>query len=95
MKLLVVFKLTLLLLIYSGCQSNKAESKPSPTPKKKAEFKREIFDVEKSPGLTAVGKLEIEKSWCAITLVAENIAVTAGHCLIAEQVDLFKNEIFC
>ena len=89
MKLFLVFSLLFTLFIFSGCQSEKIEV--TPTPKKQAKFKREVFDAEKYPGLAAVGKLKIEQSWCAMTLVAEDIVITAGHCFSAEEVDLFKN----
>lgn len=92
MKSLVIYSLILVLLTFTGCQSEKIESVAQPIPQKTAEFKREVFDAEKYPGLVAIGKLKIEKSWCAMTLVAEDIAITAGHCLVAQAVDLFNNE---
>lgn len=44
---------------------------------------REVFDAAKYPALAAVGRINfIGRSWCSVILVAENIAVTAGHCVL-------------
>ena len=48
-----------------------------------SKVKREIFDAAKYPALAAVGRINfIGQSWCSIILVAEDIAVTAGHCIL-------------
>lgn len=44
---------------------------------------REVFDAAKYPGLAAVGRINfIGQSWCSIILVADDIAVSAGHCFL-------------
>ena len=44
---------------------------------------REVFDAAKYPALAAVGKINfIGQSWCSAILVTEDIAVTAGHCIL-------------
>ncbi len=49
--------------------------------------KREVFDFNKYPALTAVGKINfIGQKWCSLTLVSEDIAVTAGHCFLENNV---------
>ena len=80
------------LLILTSCQNEQKISSPAPTPEKRAEFKREVFDVEKYPGLLAVGRLQIDKSWCAITLVSENIGVTAAHCFKSDNIDILTKD---
>ena len=48
-----------------------------------AKVRREVFDAAKHPALTAVGRINfIGGSWCSAILVAEDIAVTAGHCIL-------------
>jgi hypothetical protein len=48
-----------------------------------SKVKREVFDAAKYPALAAVGRINfIGQSWCSIILVAEDIAVTAGHCIL-------------
>ena len=45
--------------------------------------KREVFDAAKYPALAAVGRINfIGGSWCSAILVSEDIAVTAGHCIL-------------
>ena len=52
-----------------------------------SKVKREVFDAAKYPALTAVGRINfIGQSWCSIILVAEDIAVTAGHCFLKANV---------
>ncbi len=54
-----------------------------PPPIKIAGVEREVFHVEKYPSLTAVGKVSFLGSrWCSLTLVAADIAVSAGHCFL-------------
>jgi hypothetical protein len=49
--------------------------------------KREVFDAAKYPALTAVGRIDfLGQSWCSIILVAEDVAVTAGHCFLKANV---------
>jgi hypothetical protein len=46
-------------------------------------IKREVFDAAKYPALAAVGRINfIGQSWCTIVLVAEDVGVTAGHCIL-------------
>src|SRR5690349_17584533 len=45
--------------------------------------RREVFDAAKYPALAAVGRINfIGGSWCSAILVAEDVAVTAGHCIL-------------
>ncbi len=54
-----------------------------PPPIKIAGVEREIFHIEKYPALNAVGRVNFLGSrWCSLTLVAEDIAVSAGHCFL-------------
>jgi|GEM_PF-4503327 len=49
--------------------------------------KREVFDAAKYPALAAVGRVNfIGGSWCSIILVAEDVAVTAGHCILKANI---------
>lgn len=66
----------------------------SALPEKDSKVKREVFDAAKFPALTAVGRINfIGGSWCSIILVADDIAVTAGHCFLKANVkfDLKKD----
>ena len=48
-----------------------------------SKVKREVFDAAKHGALAAVGRINFTGlSWCSIILVSENIAVTAGHCIL-------------
>lgn len=88
MRFLFFFKLIFVLLAFTACQQEMAKSveKPLPPPKKKAKFKREVYDAEKYPGLNAVGKIKILKTkWCTVTLLAEDIGITAGHCFLGSS----------
>lgn len=90
MKLAALFIFLLLALTFSGCRQNVAEPKFEPDSK----IKREAFDAEKYPALSAVGKINIiGQQWCSATLVAEDIAVTAGHCFLKSnfKFDLTKD----
>lgn len=52
-----------------------------------SKIKREVFDAAKYPALTAVGRVVfLGQSWCSIILVAEDVAVTAGHCFLKANV---------
>ncbi len=67
---------------------------PAALPEKDSRVKREVFDAAKFPALTAVGRINfIGGSWCSIILVADDIAVTAGHCFLKANVkfDLKKD----
>lgn len=56
---------------------------PEILPEKDTKVKREVFDAVKYPALAAVGRINfIGGSWCSIILVADDIAVTAGHCFL-------------
>jgi hypothetical protein len=49
--------------------------------------KREVFDAARYPALAAVGRINfIGQSWCSIILVSEDIAVTAGHCILKANI---------
>lgn len=65
-----------------GCrrQENSVESAEL---KNESEVKREVFETAKYPALLAVGKLKfIGQRQCSLFLVAEDVAVTAGHCIL-------------
>ncbi len=56
---------------------------PPPPPIKIAGVEREIFRAEKYPSLAAVGRVNFLGSrWCSLTLVTEDIAISAGHCFL-------------
>jgi len=91
MKIGVFIIFVLLVSTFIGCEHEKNET---PKPERIAGVKREVFDAEKSPALTAVGKINfIGQRWCSLTLVAEDIAVTAGHCFLENNIkfDLSKD----
>ena len=74
----------LFVFVLSNCKSEKIETLPV---EKIAGVKREIFDVKKYPQLKAIGKINfIGKRWCSLTLVSEDIAVSAGHCFLDDFV---------
>ena len=76
---------------FSACEPVKTET---PQVEKIAGVKREVFDVKKYPDLTAVGKINfIGRRWCSLTLVAEDTAVSAGHCFLENNIkfDLSKD----
>ena len=81
MKVGILIVFVLLASVFSGgCEREKIET---PSVEKIAGVKREVFDVKKYPQLTAVGKINfIGRRWCSATLVSEDIAVTAGHCFL-------------
>lgn len=59
----------------------------SKTSEDASKVRREVFDAAKYPALTAVGRINfIGGSWCSIILVADDIAVTAGHCFLKANV---------
>jgi hypothetical protein len=77
--------------LLEGCNREKYKT---PTVEKIAGIKREVFDAKKYPALTAVGKINfISRRWCSLVLVAEDIAVSAGHCFLGEFIlsDLSKD----
>ncbi len=74
----------MLLSVFSGCGR---ESNETPKVEKIAGVRREVFDVKKYPDLAAVGKVNfIVGKWCSLTLVAEDIAVSAGHCFLENNI---------
>lgn len=84
MKLNVFIKCILFALMFSGCQQNAAEPLPF---EKDSKVKRELFNFEKYPALTAVGRINfIGQKWCSLILVSEDIAVTAGHCFLESNI---------
>lgn len=102
MKVFTAINFISILLIFSACRSNIAqtaeEDRNAPPeiienqPLQKVE--REVFEARKTPALTAVGKINfIGQKWCSLILVAEDIAVTAGHCFLQSnfEFDLSKD----
>lgn len=80
---LLICLLTFLTLTAAGQQA----VTPELVPEKDLKVKREVFDAARFPALTAVGRIDfIGQSWCSIILVAEDIAVTAGHCFLKANV---------
>lgn len=84
----------LLTLVSSGCrqQENVIEQ---PELKNYSGVQREVFNAEKYPALLAVGKLKfIGQRQCSLILVAEDVAVTAGHCILeASKKFNFEGEV--
>ncbi len=81
----------LIALIFSGCQQKTVDAPP---PAVDSGFTREIFDINKYPALTAVGKISfLGGRWCSMILVSEDIGVTAGHCFLEsnKKFDLSKD----
>lgn len=73
----------LYLLLVSAIAAAGQTPAPSPIAGRESKMQREVFDAAKYPALTAVGRVSfIGQSWCTIVLVAEDIAVTAGHCVL-------------
>jgi hypothetical protein len=98
MKIGVFIVFVLIGSMLTGCEREKIETPPekreAPLPEKIAGVKREVFNAEQSPELTAVGKIIfIGQKWCSLTLVSEDIAVTAGHCFLESKIkfDLSKD----
>lgn len=98
MKVGIFIVFVLLASVFSGgCEREKTEV---PKIEKISGVVREVFDIEKYPALTAVGKVNlIGRQWCSLTLISEDIAVTAGHCLLESnfKFDLTKdlNPYYC
>ena len=66
----------------SGCR-NQEKFVESAELKNEFGVRREIFQAEKYPALLAVGKLKIiGQRQCSLFLVGEDVAVTAGHCIL-------------
>ncbi|MEP6900687.1 MAG: trypsin-like serine protease [Actinomycetota bacterium] len=87
----IFFIFILLALIFLGCRQSKYETIKV---EKDSQVTREIFDVKKYPALTAVGKINfIGQRWCSLVLVSEDIAVSAGHCFLGNNLkfDLSKD----
>ncbi|HEY0458804.1 MAG TPA: trypsin-like serine protease [Pyrinomonadaceae bacterium] len=85
-----------LVFTFSAWGQKTIESTPLDTnsPENSSKVTREVFDAAKYPALTAVGRINfIGQSWCSIILVADDIAVTAGHCFLKANVkfDLKKD----
>src|SRR6187551_2410713 len=98
MKIGVFIVFVFIVSMISGCEREKIKTPPekreAPVPEKIAGVKREVFDAKQSPELTAVGKINfIGQRWCSLTLVSEDIAVTAGHCFLESKIkfDLSKD----
>jgi len=77
----------LLVLSFSAAGQKTVQATPLETvPEVKTpnvKVRREVFDAAKHPALAAVGRVNfIGGSWCSIILVAEDVAVTAGHCIL-------------
>lgn len=90
MKIAAIVVCFLLVPVIFGCARKTAESSPAMNGK----AVREIFDGAKTPALRAVGKINFSGArWCSVTLVAEDIGVTAGHCFLTEsfKYDLAKD----
>ena len=70
-------------MLFLGCQP---KMKQTATDLTKTGVQREAFDAKKYPGLAAVGRIRIlgRKKHCTLVLVAEDLAVTAGHCFLEE-----------
>lgn len=67
--------------IQSTARENRVETPPVST------VKREVFDAARQPALAAVGRINfIGQSWCSIILVADDVAVTAGHCILKANI---------
>src|SRR5215203_2637153 len=86
----------LLVFTFSAWGQKTIESTPldNNSPENSSKVTREVFDAAKYPALTAVGRINfIGQSWCSIILVADDIAVTAGHCFLKANVkfDLKKD----
>ena len=79
---LLLFVLTLSAFGQETIQSLPPE-KPVEVKETSSKVVREVFDAAKYPALAAVGRINfIGGSWCSAILVAEDIAVTAGHCIL-------------
>lgn len=90
MKIGVLIMFILFACVFTSCEREKTAA---PTVKKIAGVEREVFNFEKYPALTAVGKINfIGQRWCSLTLVAEDIAISAGHCFLEDYLlsDLSK-----
>lgn len=90
MKSVAFINCLFIVLIFSGCRQDAAK----PQIEKDANVRREVFDNKKYPALTAVGKINfIGRRWCSLVLVSEDIAVSAGHCFLENNIkfDLSKD----
>lgn len=94
MKRLIYIGYILLAAINSGCRQQENFNR-LPEVKNKYGVEREVFNAEKYPALPAVGKLKfIGQRQCSLILVAEDVAVTAGHCILeASKKFNFKGEV--
>jgi len=87
----VILGFCLLVLTFSAFGQENIQSSPLETDSKakadNSKVTREVFDAAKHPALAAVGRINfIGQSWCSIILVAEDIAVTAGHCILKANI---------
>jgi hypothetical protein len=88
------FLLPFLTLSASGQKTIEATPLENVSPELSSGVRREVFDAAKTPALAAVGRINfIGQSWCTIILVAEDVAVSAGHCFLKANVrfDLKKD----
>ncbi len=74
-----------LLLVFVSLVFLQGSPKSKPIAKKTL-VQREVFNVKKDPALTAIGRISFfPRKQCTLTLVSEDIAITAGHCFLEKQ----------
>lgn len=94
MKGIFLIGLVLFLTAFGGCRQPENVTKSS-EPENISVVQREVFNAEKYPALLSVGKLKfIGQRQCSLILVAEDVALTAGHCILeARKKFNFEGEI--
>lgn len=92
-------KFLLVLSVIFACANFNEAISQTVTPKKSG-VEREVLDAAKNPEFLAVGKIVFDfgQRVCTVVLVAEDIVLTAGHCLhnapILDGEKILKREIF-
>jgi Trypsin len=94
MKIAFLVGFILFITAFGGCRNQESFIEPVKL-ENKSDVIREVFEIKKYPALLAVGKLKIIGGrQCSLVLVAEDVAVTAGHCILEASARFnFTNEV--
>ncbi len=94
MKIASLIGFILFVTAFGGCRNQEIFTEPIKL-ENSSDIKREIFEAKKYPALLAVGKIKfIGQRQCSLVLVAEDVAVTAGHCILEASAEFnFRDEV--
>ncbi len=94
MKIAFLVGFILFITAFGGCRNHENFIEPVKL-ENNSDVIREVFEINKYPALLAVGKLKfIGQRQCTLVLVAEDVAVTAGHCILEASARFdFRNEV--